>query len=285
MLTSRRKKQVAAIIVIGGCAALFLWWASCGYPTEEPYCKPPPEDYDCPSYNIFVYVAVRILDVFNYYGTAIATGVIAWFTYVLVTIGKRADIHFRVSERAYVKLSHIGPGIYWEYPRPEDNRYARDKKRWMHIDLQATNSGRTPADVRNICVAKSIVEKDARLPEVPDYSIGSVDNSASAFLVSDDRFLHMVRLECSTDEMWEIISGNKWLYIFGYVEYLDKFGSRHRAGYARRYDKGRDASPAPDFATGTDFQRPEGVNNLIFVDQSGYNFDITQNADGTWPKS
>jgi hypothetical protein len=42
-----------------------------------------------------------------------------------------------------------------------------------------------------------------------------------------------------------------WLY--GYVDYVDCFNQRHRAGYAREYDP----------ATGT----------LIFATQPGYNYD------------
>lgn len=42
-----------------------------------------------------------------------------------------------------------------------------------------------------------------------------------------------------------------WLY--GYVDYVDCFNQRHRAGYAREYDP----------ATGA----------LIFVTQPGYNYD------------
>ncbi len=45
--------------------------------------------------------------------------------------------------------------------------------------------------------------------------------------------------------------------LIGYVDYLDKFGGRHRGGYARKF--------APEL-DGTD-------NNLIFVDQTGYNYD------------
>ena len=40
---------------------------------------------------------------------ALAGAAVAWFTYVLVRVGQRADQHFRVTERAYIKMSHVTP--------------------------------------------------------------------------------------------------------------------------------------------------------------------------------
>lgn len=53
------------------------------------------------------------------------------------------------------------------------------------------------------------------------------------------------------------IDGRIWVSTeaIGYVDYLDKFGTSHRHGYARN------------------FYRTASVNNLRFVTQVGYNYD------------
>ena len=45
--------------------------------------------------------------------------------------------------------------------------------------------------------------------------------------------------------------------VIGYVDYIDKFGQKHRSGYARQYDPGVEL----------------GGNNLPFVRKAGYNYD------------
>ncbi len=53
-----------------------------------------------------------------------------------------------------------------------------------------------------------------------------------------------------------ILSGTKSLYFVGYVDYVDAFKQRYRAGYARVYNPHDDKT-----------------NNLIFVTSSAYNYD------------
>ncbi len=45
------------------------------------------------------------------------------------------------------------------------------------------------------------------------------------------------------------------IYVFGYVDYIDRFNMRHRSGFARYYMLG--AKP----------------NNLMVLTQPGYNYD------------
>ena len=62
-----------------------------------------------------------------------------------------------------------------------------------------------------------------------------------------------------TGEVVEAIQkGTKILHYVAYVDYIDKFGIRHRSGYGRTYN------PAP-----VGF----GGHNLIFITQHGYNYD------------
>ena len=75
-----------------------------------------------------------------------------------------------------------------------------------------------------------------------------------AFLVSNDSFLFSSSIEIAASDMAGIRGGTRQLHVMGYVDYIDQFGQRQRGGYARRYD-------------------PSSTNNLIFVNESGYNYD------------
>jgi hypothetical protein len=71
--------------------------------------KPP----DCPSYNVIAYAFWRFIGVTNDYGaavTAIATILLAYITYGLVSLGREQSNTARTQLRAYVKLSHAPPG-------------------------------------------------------------------------------------------------------------------------------------------------------------------------------
>jgi hypothetical protein len=292
MLTSRRTKRIAATGAVALCAVLFLWWASCGYPTDEPICSPPPNDYDCQTHNVIIYFVWAALNKLNFYGaaiTAIATGFIAFFTIVLARVGRKADSHFQVVERAYVKLSHHPPGVYWENPRPADLFYGQKEslEYWVRIDLRAKNFGKTPAHVTQICLAYQLVGKDESLPDTPNYSVGTI-GPAHAFLVADDEFTHITRRKIAIEDKESIWKGEKRLFVFAYVEYRDKFGNHHRGRYARRYEHGADVAAPINIHTGERLIRDESImriTNLTFVDQPTYNSDITQHADGSWPES
>lgn len=58
------------------------------------------------------------------------------------------------------------------------------------------------------------------------------------------------------------------LWLYGYVDYRDRFGTRHRGGYMRRYER-FDRTAAPD-ALG---HLPERYNNLVFDPTPGFNYD------------
>ena len=54
----------------------------------------------------------------------------------------------------------------------------------------------------------------------------------------------------------EASQGIKQLFIFGYVDYIDMFEQRHRAGFARRYN-----------------HSAQDETKLVFVDQPDYDYD------------
>jgi hypothetical protein len=259
MLTVRRKKQIAVAVAVAACAMLFWWWALSGYPTEEPICKSPPEDYDCTSHNIIFAFVVRSLDIFNYYGTAIATGVIAWFTIALTRVGRSADKNFRVTERAYVKISPYPPGIVWIEQTAMANAV---------ISIRVKNFGRTPAHVTDVHVEEIILQSDDKLPPVPRYQLLDGRDVTSAFLVTEDEFMHHAIIGIPPTELQSIRAGTKEYYISGYVDYRDRFGGRHRGSFARFYDPNIDDKE--QYPSEADWKRRI---NLTIVEQPLYNND------------
>ena len=108
-----------------------------------------------------------------------------------------------------------------------------------------------------------ILPKADRLPAAPTYPPPeNPDTPTSEFLVADDSFLYWKTFDgISDNHLAGIKAGIETLWIYGYVDYIDKFQERHRGGYARVYEPGRGAGP------------PEQRNNLIFVSQRNYNYD------------
>ena len=62
-------------------------------------------------------------------------------------------------------------------------------------------------------------------------------------------------------------------YLLGYVDYIDKFGDRHRAGYARVYDPLENSEARYTKAGVLDVKAYARRNNLPFVMTPGYNYD------------
>jgi len=180
-------------------------------------------------------------------------------------IGERTDAAFRTAERAYVKMSHKPPGLRIGHEGAGDYR----------LDLEVTNFGRTPAMVTDVLVKLIALPPGQLLPLAPDYRLyHNPHASLKAFLVTNDTFTFtgwwgwpiltklIGEIRSTTDEE---------LYVVGYVNYTDAFGNRYRSGYARKYDSWQDFWDQTDDPSREIYRHR---NNLVFVTQEGYNYDI-----------
>lgn len=152
--------------------------------------------------------------------------------------------NMEAAERAYIKMSHTEHGLYQDQP----NMFA--------LHLRVRNFGQTPATVTDLVLAKHLLIENQRLPASPDYSQRAEGEPPNYFLVRDDEFFTPIYFPIAEQELSAINTGTHILYVIGYVDYVDKFGHRHRAGYARRYKPIRGSS-----------------DNLKIVIQTGYNYD------------
>lgn len=187
------------------------------------------------------------------------TGALAFFTYFLWGATKKLVQETtgiaRTELRAYVKMSHIDPGLNIVGPSK------------ITVTAHIKNYGRTPANVTDVLLKLHGVPKGESLADAPEYSSVRPREDAHAFLVAEDQFFHSGEFDlpgCAA----AAAGGNITLYLYGYVDYIDRFGARHRAGYARQYNPDLDnRSNYPDEGSFRD------RNNLIFVAKPGYNYD------------
>jgi hypothetical protein len=170
----------------------------------------------------------------------LGTLAIAAFTWRLWIATAGLWHHARAVERAYVKMSHLPPGVVFQ----EGGR--------AKVTIQVNNRGRTPAYVTDVRLSPVVLPRGEPLPQRPRYKAPD-GQSAQAFLTSTDHIF--IDMEFTVPDLAAILGGTKTLYFVGYVDYIDAFKGRHRGGYARVYI------------------RNEKTNNLVFVTSSAYNYD------------
>ena len=187
------------------------------------------------------------------------------FTAALAVVGifqtiilYKTTTHFKIVERAYIKMSHRPPGI-----EPEGITGL------FWVNLEIANFGKTPARVTDVVLTPVVVPHQKGLPEIPDYSVPAVrDNIPNAFLVTEDKFFSVQRCKIPKLEMTSIMELESDLFLIGFVDYVDQFGQRYRGGYARRYQPRMDDRSR--YRTDDAFEQR---SNLVFVAQNGYNYD------------
>ena len=178
-----------------------------------------------------------------------ANWAIVFLTFVLAVIGyfqwlatDTANRHNTVTERAYVTMSHRSFSI-------DDAATARVR---VLTRIKISNTGNTPAKITAIQILSRVTEF---LPTIPPYQQAATAERVEAFVSANDWFNLSPRLDLLSTEQWAAVQLNRTerLWLIGYIDYIDKFGNRHRSGYARVYD--------PDAFT------------LVLVQTPGYNYD------------
>jgi len=149
------------------------------------------------------------------------------------------------SNRAYVKMSHVEPGVVFQ-----ENQTVN----WCEVTVKVENGGRTPAKATDVRLTAWVREWEEPLPLILDIREQSSDSAPNGFLLPGDDFFVTRTFPLGKKGSPNPRTGAVRLCIFGFIDYIDAFEQRHRAGYARQF-------------------RDERENNLFFVDQPGYNYD------------
>lgn len=151
-----------------------------------------------------------------------------------------------LAERAYVKMSHVPPGVQW---------FERNKQ-MIRVEVEVKNHGRTPASVTDVKIGAKLLENGELLQE--PFSYPTRESVPNAFLVTNEAFFHDVHFQFRGQDLDATKSGAKKLWIFGHVDYIDTFDTRHRSGYVRVY--------VPAVEDGKQ-------NNLFYMTEAKYNYD------------
>lgn len=160
--------------------------------------------------------------------------------------------HMEVAERAYIKISHTPSGLVRRTPLAE---MLYGQNRAYEIDMEVRNIGKTPAELTRLSFSHILLPTDAPLPAIPPYNSSTEEEAIRAIMYGTDAIFPFPSFTVSVEDFEAINAGRTHFYVLGYADYIDHFGTHHRAGYARRYDP---------HATG---------NNLLIVTQPGYNYD------------
>lgn len=149
------------------------------------------------------------------------------------------------AQRAFIKITFPNPGL--SPSPPPDSVYQ------IFTDIE--NIGQTPTRVTDIRFTFKLRYHGQALPTVPDHTESDSGGMHRAFLHKNDPIRIRRLLPINHEDEDAIQSKAKDLYVYGYVDYIDQFSQRHRAGYAWCYEPG--SAPA----------------NLFIVAQSEYNYD------------
>lgn len=136
----------------------------------------------------------------------------------------RQNQHFRVTERAYVKMSHDSSGR---------DGLQLTANGFRNIRAELKNCGRTPARISSMFLDVRVL----RHGEMADFVYrdgGAV--MVQAFVMPGESVIRNWEFRLTPAQETVIDAPEEGiLIIYGYVDYRDQFGDRYRSGYGRQF--------------------------------------------------
>lgn len=133
--------------------------------------------------------------------------------------------------------------------------------------MRIKNFGRTPARVTYATMTFIVDDMGQRSPPPPLTGIQQPIRPFRAFLVSGEEIYHP-EVKILGQSLFEVIrNGTKTLYVYGFIDYIDQFKIRHRAGFAGAYQLNLDK--AANYPHGGFDQRI----NVFVLTEPDYNYD------------
>jgi len=184
---------------------------------------------------------------------AVFTGLTAAIFFFQLLTMRRTNEHFRLTERAYAKVSPVAPGVRWDGAG----------KGGFTLTFRIKNFGSTPANVTDVVSNAIAIPKNMIIDSLPGYARHEFPKESKSFLVKNDEFYQHPHNAIDDAERPEVDAGDKRLIVYGYVDYIDQFGCRHRGGFGRQY-----------LPNATE-------NNMIFPDTGPFNYDrVRETGEG-----
>ena len=140
------------------------------------------------------------------------------------------------SERAWVMVE-IGPIPDFQ---PDPN-----KVQCLWIRPTIKNYGKTPARIRQIAARAQLVPDGQSLPPIPEYPIGPGANLPVDVVLPPSVPIQPIMLPISGQEFIQVQQGDIFLYVHGFIEYLDFSGAKRHSGFCYFYSIQAGFSPSP----------------------------------------
>ena len=165
-----------------------------------------------------------------------------------------------MAQRPYVDISHRPPGLTIDSAHVQVGSVG-EPRHHATIELEIKNHGKTPADVVSWVISVQAMSSAAPIPENPPYP--PVPAQGETILMAGQSLFTPHETWIPDSDYQQVQNGSLTVYVFGCVEYRDRFGKMHRSGYARHYDPHTNG------------------NNLLYVTARGYNYDVEIDAHAT----
>jgi hypothetical protein len=140
------------------------------------------------------------------------------------------------SERAWV-LIEIGQKPDF---RPDPN-----EAQILWISPTIKNYGKTPARIRKIVARAQLVPDGQALPPQPEYPIGQSAILSVDVVLPPNVPIQPTASPVSRQEFIQVQQGNIFLYVHGFVDYLDFSGTKRHSGFCYFYYVEVAFSPSP----------------------------------------
>lgn len=133
----------------------------------------------------------------------------------------------QLAERAYLRISFEMPGVRWK----------EKSGNGLYLEALVKNFGRTPAVITDIRIGIAPREHGDLLPAEFPFPTAERESIPNGLLVPQDHLSHEKFFGLRPESLEDIRTAAKRLWIFSHVDYIDTFGTRHRAGLARLYER------------------------------------------------
>jgi len=201
------------------------------------------------------------------------TLIIAFFAGWQIRIYGQMRDHAKMTERAYIQPWCLHPGIQFKHFQ-SGNDVAT-------LHMQIKNCGRTPARITTAVLSLSIRPTGAALPEHPEYPDPIPRQTIKMFLVTNADFFVGDALTLSANDMKALKeSRTQTIVALGYVDYIDRFGDRHRAGVGMVYERVTEYV----MERRTAGERAPG-SNLIFITSPNNNYGLCLAGSPRYPSA
>jgi hypothetical protein len=163
----------------------------------------------------------------------------------------------REIERAYI--SFVQTKVYVVGAEDSSGGWDRSRPQQLSVDIHIHNSGRTPGTFLGGYIGYCIGDK----PRVPDLSTGQRLH-APAFLHPTEHVDFGIDVKVSEDnpQIEAALKGETPLWIVGVVDYEDRFGGLHQAGYGRKFSTTRDTLQFTPETAEWNYDRPMHPDNV-----------------------